>query len=208
MNFSCRKGWMWMTRITQFSILVIGCLANFFCLQRYFKKMKYGQLIKEILFAVYLYGFLYFTFFSREAGSEAIMTLQLFKSYRFAITFDFGFSHVIKQIFTEGLSAGLASIHIVAKKTFEGIILNILLFIPLGYMLPCIFRKLGKALWKVILIGFLCSLITETVQLVTHLGWFDLDDLFNNTIGCAVGAVLYVMFLRERKRESEGEVGI
>lgn len=194
-----------MTRITKFSVLVAGCLAIFFCLQRYFKKIKYGQFIKVFLFVIYLFGFLYFTFFSREVGPEAIMTLQPLKSYRLAFTFDFGFGHVIKQIFTEGLSAGLASIHIESKKILEGIVLNILLFVPFGYMLPCIFKQLQKAWWRVILIGFFCSLLTEMIQWVTHLGWFDLDDLLNNTIGSIAGVMLYGIFLKERKMKSEGK---
>lgn len=137
--------------------------------------------------------------FSREAGAVAVVRLQPLRSYRLAFTFDSGFLHVINQIFTQGLSKGFNSIHIESTESLKGIILNILLFIPFGYMLPCIFGKLQKALWGVVLIGFVCSLLTEVVQLVTHLGWFDLDDLLNNTIGCVLGVILYRGFLRIRE---------
>ena len=117
---------------------------------------------------------MYFTFFSREAGPVAVIRLQPLRAYRLAFTFDAGFFHVIKQIFTQGLSEGFDSIHIESTESLEGIILNILLFIPFGYMLPYI-------------------------QLLTHLGWFDLDDLMNNTVGCILGVIFYRIFLRERK---------
>lgn len=52
------------------------------------------------------------------------------------------------------LNVGLDSIHIESTEPLERIILNILLFVPFGYMLPCLFKKLQKALWEVVLIGF------------------------------------------------------
>lgn len=53
-----------------------------------------------------------------------------------------------------------------------------------------------------VLIGFFFSVLMETLQLVTHLGWFDLDDLLNNTIGCMVGVGFYRVLLRERGGEN------
>ena len=188
-----------MSRIIICSILVLGCLLILSCLQRFLSKNKYFFSIKIILFIIYLGGYLYFTFFSREAEPVAVIRLQPLRAYRLAFTFDAGFFHVIKQIFTQGLSEGFDSIHIESTESLEGIILNILLFIPFGYMLPYILKKLQKASWIVILIGFVCSLLTETIQLLTHLGWFDLDDLMNNTVGCILGVIFYRIFLRERK---------
>lgn len=194
-----------MIRVLTISILVLGCLLTLFCIQRYIKSARKVWAVKIILFTIYLGGYLYFTFFSREAGAVAVIRLQPLRSYRLAFTFDSGFLHVINQIFTQGLSKGFNSIHIESTESLKGIILNILLFIPFGYMLPCIFGKLQKVLWGVVLIGFVCSLLTEVVQLVTHLGWFDLDDLLNNTIGCVLGVILYRVFLRERKVETTEE---
>ena len=39
-----------------------------------------------------------------------------------------------------------------------------------------------------------------------HLGWFDLDDLLNNTMGCIVAMVFFRVFLKERKVEPAGEI--
>jgi glycopeptide antibiotics resistance protein len=98
------------------------------------------------------------------------------------------------------------------------IILNILLYVPFGYLLPFTWPKLaqkkqeasGNRLthcfwsipWKVVLIGILCSTVTEVTQLVFHLGLFEYDDIFNNALGCLIGALIYNGFLRKHKERS------
>ena len=68
----------------------------------------------------------------------------------------------------------------------EGAGLNILLFVPFGYLLPLLWKRADRW-WKVVLCGFLLSLLIELIQLVTHLGMFDLDDLMNNSLGAFLG---------------------
>ena len=60
------------------------------------------------------------------------------------------------------------------------IVLNILLFIPLGFLLG------GKG-WKAVLYGLLLSAFIECAQYLFLLGYCEADDLLNNTIGSAVG---------------------
>lgn len=84
---------------------------------------------------------------------------------------------------------------------FEEIILNILLYIPLGYLLPYtwqrFFEKGRRVPWLVIGIGFLCSVLTESAQLMLRIGLFELDDMLNNTMGAAIGCVLYMVWMRK-----------
>ena len=63
------------------------------------------------------------------------------------------------------------------------IALNILLFIPLGFLLG------GKG-WKAILFGFLLSAFIELIQYIAVLGYCEADDVLNNTIGCGFGILL------------------
>ncbi|MBQ6609068.1 MAG: VanZ family protein [Oscillospiraceae bacterium] len=42
-----------------------------------------------------------------------------------------------------------------------------------------------------VLLGFAVSLLIETVQYHTGRGWFDAEDLFNNTLGAAIGSGLF-----------------
>ena len=68
----------------------------------------------------------------------------------------------------------------------EGAGLNVLLFVPFGYLLPLLWKRADRW-WKVVLCGFVLSLLIELTQLVTHLGMFDLDDLMNNSLGAFLG---------------------
>ena len=61
------------------------------------------------------------------------------------------------------------------------IVLNILLFIPLGFLL-------GDKGWKAILYGFLLSAFIEFLQYIAVLGYCEADDVLNNTIGAVIGA--------------------
>jgi glycopeptide antibiotics resistance protein len=69
---------------------------------------------------------------------------------------------------------------------------NVALFIPLGFLLPFVFRK-ANTFWKVAVASFLVSLLFELYQFVTHTGNFDVDDLLLNSIGGAVGYACFVM---------------
>lgn len=63
---------------------------------------------------------------------------------------------------------------------------NILLLMPLGILLYLLwepFRRPGRS----ILMGFLCSVAIESVQLITRRGKFELDDIMNNVLGMLIG---------------------
>lgn len=76
------------------------------------------------------------------------------------------------------------------------IVLNILLFIPLGFLLRSITDS-----WKTIVCGFLLSVLIELTQYWFSLGSCELDDVLNNTLGCGLGILLWMgsswMFLRQ-----------
>ena len=69
------------------------------------------------------------------------------------------------------------------------IVLNILLFIPLGSLLRSITDS-----WKTIVCGFLLAVLIELTQYWFRLGSCELDDVLNNTIGAAIGALLFKKF--------------
>jgi len=66
---------------------------------------------------------------------------------------------------------------------------NILLFIPFGFLLPCIWKKYD-VLWKAALSGFTFSLVIELCQLFNR-GITDIDDLLMNTLGALIGWVIF-----------------
>lgn len=61
---------------------------------------------------------------------------------------------------------------------------NFLAFIPFGVVIPLLFR----CSFKRFIIGFVVSItMLETIQMLTHLGAFDINDIMINTLGAAVG---------------------
>ena len=68
---------------------------------------------------------------------------------------------------------------------WNNIIQNILLFIPLGFLIG------GK---RGIIAGVLLSIGIELTQYIAVLGYCELDDALNNTIGAAIGALLFKKF--------------
>ena len=66
------------------------------------------------------------------------------------------------------------------------IIGNFAMFIPTGIMTPLIYKNINS-LKKVVLTGFLISLIIEIIQLPFAVRASDVDDLILNTLGCLLG---------------------
>ena len=67
---------------------------------------------------------------------------------------------------------------------------NVVMFIPLGFLLPRAFPGLGK-LWKTLLTAAGIVILVEVLQMVTLLGTCDIDDLILNTIGALIGYTIH-----------------
>jgi len=76
---------------------------------------------------------------------------------------------------------------------FENITGNILLFLPLGVFLP-ILMPAFTSFRKTLAIGFFLSLSFELIQLITVLGFFDIDDTILNTLGSVIGYFIWRIF--------------
>lgn len=70
--------------------------------------------------------------------------------------------------------------------------LNILLFVPFGFLLPLLWPRCNKIL-LIFFSGFLFSLVIELSQLLNH-RLTDVDDLVLNTAGAIIGLLLYKLF--------------
>lgn len=72
--------------------------------------------------------------------------------------------------------------------------LNVILFVPLGFFLPLLFKKY-RDLKNVMHTGFLLSLSVELVQLFNW-GSSDINDLMTNTAGACVGYFIYCLLAK------------
>lgn len=69
---------------------------------------------------------------------------------------------------------------------------NILMFVPTGIILPILYKRLDN-FFKVALTGFLISLAIEIFQLPFAARTSDVDDLIMNTLGVAIGYVVFII---------------
>lgn len=77
------------------------------------------------------------------------------------------------------------------EKLLVQIILNVLMFIPIGFFVGGLFEK--KNVLNVIFIGFLLSFFIELTQLITTRGVFNVDDIIHNVLGCFIGFSFFML---------------
>lgn len=143
------------------------------------KTIKKGRMILyaiTLCYAVIVLG----AVFLNRGGVYGVLNLHLFSSYKEAY-------------------------HKMEMSLFRNIILNILLFAPLGFLLPIYSDKLKK-IYKAVPIGFLVAIIIETLQYITKLGIFEIDDIFNNTLGTLIGYCIFMTYNCLRKKENRKNI--
>ncbi len=151
----------------------------------YKKVMKGTKIIKKgrmILYAITLcYAVIVLgAVFLNRGGVYGVLNLHLFSSYKEAY-------------------------HKMEMSLFRNIILNILLFAPLGFLLPIYSDKLKK-IYKAVPIGLLIAIIIELLQYITKLGIFEIDDIFNNTVGTLIGYCIFMTYNCLRKKENRKNI--
>ncbi|MFI3230757.1 MAG: VanZ family protein, partial [bacterium] len=77
---------------------------------------------------------------------------------------------------------------------FKNIVGNILAFVPLGFFMSILFFR--KNIIKTFFGGVLVILFIESIQLVTKIGFFDVDDILLNSIGILIGYIISLVFLK------------
>ena len=69
--------------------------------------------------------------------------------------------------------------------------LNILLFVPIGFLIPRIDPKYLKKISFSLLGGIMLSTMIEGIQFLTGLGMSDVDDVISNSLGALIGYLLW-----------------
>lgn len=138
---------------------------------------KIVHYLSVLIFMIYIGCVLYITIFSRVVQYRQPYFDPLWK--------------LRKAIDIQGYTI---TIHI--AELFDPI-LNIIMFIPLGYLLPWCIKKLrNHSLW-VIMIGCICSAMIELTQHFAQRGAFETGDIMFNTIGCMLGVCIFKVFLEK-----------
>jgi glycopeptide antibiotics resistance protein len=72
---------------------------------------------------------------------------------------------------------------------------NIYLFIPLGFVLPILFRRCQEMKLAVAMC-FAATFMIELIQGITHWGSADIDDVILRTVGGALGYTAWISAAR------------
>ena len=97
----------------------------------------------------------------RESGAESRIQLGPFRSY-----WDFGEHSYFLECFATN-------------------VLNVALFVPVGFLAGIGFRYIG---WmKVVQWGCMLSIVIEISQFFFRKGYCEADDVIHNTLGCLIG---------------------
>lgn len=94
--------------------------------------------------------------------------------------------HTIR-LYWRAFRSGSPSLRMISVINLGG---NIIMFIPLGFLLPPVFPKL-KNLMSVLVTTAAIIICVELIQLLTLVGSCDIDDLILNMLGAAIGFCLY-----------------
>ena len=89
------------------------------------------------------------------------------------------------------------------KAVFLNLFGNVLGFMPFGFFLPVITPRMNNPV-RTIAAGAVVSACVEVTQLITRIGRFDVDDILLNTLGAALGYLLFTL-LNAIRRKLYGE---
>lgn len=155
--------------------------------------LKMRKSILVSLFLIYMLMLSWIVFFSRSASRDYQVHVALYEDLQSAVKIDYGIFDVIRILFTKGFREAMSHIQIVNTANITQVYMNIMLFVPMGYMLPYIsgwFR--AKVRIRPAVACFLISFGIENLQLITRRGFYDMDDLVSNTIGGIIGQFLFI----------------
>ena len=142
---------------------------------------------------LYLLLFAWLVFFSRSSMPGYTVHVAPLEDLKNAFSTPTGFTGWFRTLFTEGVSAAFSQISVVRPEDISQFYLNMMLFVPLGYLLPYTFHLFRAGVnTRPVLFCLLLSFVVENLQLVTRRGMYDFDDIISNTLGGWIGQLLYI----------------
>ena len=162
------------------SIMLLAALCVLFVLLFIHKRINVIQLVASLVFSAYVVFVLYYTVLGRYSQEEYTFQIYIYKSYKYLIE-DFG-THSLRQV-----------------------ILNIIMLIPFGFLMPIVIKAKRKYLIT-LLSAFALILFIESMQLIMQCGTFEVDDIINNLLGTVIGMLIYALahsvYIRARSKNN------
>lgn len=147
------------------------------------KKIRNHSSLSRFLFLVYCVAMLWLLFGQRLGETSTLAQLHLNMN--------------LVPLRTIRQYLGLIQQEKYFLHAFVNLVGNVVMFIPLGFLLPRIWRKL-RGFFKTTLCVALLVTVVEILQYVTFLGSFDVDDFILNLSGAIVGYILWKIYSKNR----------
>ena len=145
------------------------CIFLFFTYKGYiqYKQKSYIRIITSVLLSLSIALIIVMTLYGRQLGMESEYRFQFFASYI--------------EVFKE------KNVEVLLQ-----IIMNIFMFIPIGFLLPYCFKKFEKNK-TVFFTAILFSGMIECTQGIFRMGMFETDDILGNVLGAELGFFLFYL---------------
>lgn len=148
---------------------IVECLFLFLIYKGYiqYKQKSFTGIITGTLLSMSIALIIVMTLYGRRMGMESEWRVVPFTSYI--------------EVFREG------NIEVLLQ-----IIMNIVMFVPVGILLPCCFQWFEKNK-RVFFFAILFSGIIECTQGIFKMGMFEADDILGNAFGVELGFFLFCL---------------
>lgn len=140
------------------------------------KSLRVDYVLKYMIFVFYVTALIQITLLSRESGSRIAMDLIPFSTW--------------------GTSA--------RSRAYE--YENMLLFLPMGILLPVCFKCFGKLRYACPAF-ILISCLIELTQHITQRGYMQTDDVIMNGIGGVCGYFIWKVYRKTADIKFRGDIG-
>ncbi len=157
-------------------LIVIGILVPYWTCKKRKKSFHWKKCLGIVMLAGYLLALLFLTLVRGDFGIRSV-NLHLLRAWREAWN---NFS----------------------LKSWLNVLLNVGMFVPLGFLLPLFFARFRRWHWTFIS-GFCISMFIELIQYWRGTGVCDVDDLFANSLGCITGyfAIMFILSALQKNKK-------
>lgn len=139
------------------------------------RQVRRYRIFGKVMFVLYIAFLVYFLCFAEWYGRTEVT-----KGYRYNLVL---FKEIMRFIeYREELGA---------FAVFANLFGNILIFLPYGFFISM--ASTCRSFFQTLFYSFALSLGVEIFQLFTRVGSFDVDDLVLNTLGGALGYILFLV---------------
>lgn len=170
-------------------IVVCGIVGALYIYSGYDMVMIYGSLAIGVIVAFVL--FIRFCLKNRfSMNKRNVILFLIYFGVVLYLTIFMRIGSVYTSVLTTPFDDLITAIEYRDPEMVQHMVLNVLLFVPFGYLIPAMNPEKLKKCSFAFLGGIVCSTVIEGVQMIFSLGQSDIDDIIANSIGAVIGYLI------------------